>query len=151
MTKPLSVLFVSSEVYPFAKTGGVADVSYSLPLALRDLGHDIRVMLPKYGSISERKNKIHEINRLKDIPIPVGDTVSLATVKSSSMSNPRTKVQAYVTTNTNYLDAYKGFYADPVTGIDYENNDERFIFFNKTVLQTCLLLGWFPDIIHCYQ
>lgn len=149
MAKPLSVLFVSSEVYPFAKTGGVADVSYSLPLALRDLGHDIRVMLPKYGSISERKNKIHEINRLKDIPIPVGDTESLATVKSSSMANPRTKVQAYVTTNSNYLDAYKGFYADPVTGIDYENNDERFIFFNKTVLQTCLLLGWFPDIIHC--
>lgn len=151
MTKPLSVLFVSSEVYPFAKTGGLADVSYSLPLALRDLGHDIRVMLPKYGSISERKNKIHEINRLKDIPIPVGETESLATVKSSSMSNPRTKVQAYVTTNSNYLDAYKGFYADPVTGIEYENNDERFIFFNKSVLQTCLLLGWFPDIIHCHD
>ncbi|MFN4819070.1 MAG: glycogen/starch synthase, partial [Ignavibacteria bacterium] len=94
MAKPLSILFVTSEVYPFAKTGGLADVSYSLPLALRELGHDIRVMAPKYGSISERKNRIHEINRLRDIPIPIGDTESYATVKSSSINNPRSKVQA---------------------------------------------------------
>ncbi|MEN9828991.1 MAG: hypothetical protein RJA11_1607, partial [Bacteroidota bacterium] len=91
MAKPLSILFVTSEVYPFAKTGGLADVSYSLPLALRELGHDIRVMAPKYGSISERKNRIHEINRLRDIPIPIGETESYATVKSSSINNPRSK------------------------------------------------------------
>lgn len=146
--KPLSVLYVSSEVYPFAKTGGLADVSYALPIAIRDLGHDIRVMLPKYGNISERKNRIHEINRLRDIPIPVGDFSEPATVKSSSINNPRTKVQAYVTTNFNFFDAKKGLYADPTTGKPY-NNDERFIFFDRTVIQTCLLLGWFPDIIHC--
>ncbi|MFN8367999.1 MAG: glycogen synthase [Candidatus Kapaibacterium sp.] len=147
-SKPLSVLYVSSEVYPFAKTGGLADVSFSLPIAIRDLGHDIRVMLPKYGNISERKNRIHEINRLRDIPIPVGEITEPATVKSSSINNPRTKVQAYVTTNFNFFDAKKGLYADPVTGEAY-NNDERFIFFARTVIQTCLLLGWFPDIIHC--
>lgn len=100
---------MTSEVYPFAKTGGLADVSYSLPLALRELGHDIRVMAPKYGSISERKNRIHEINRLRDIPIPIGDTESYATVKSSSINNPRSKVQAYITTNSNYFDAKKVF------------------------------------------
>ncbi len=149
MARPLSILFVSSEAYPFAKTGGLADVSYSLPLAIREIGHDIRVMIPKYGSISERKNKIHEINRLREIQIPVGNQSWPATVKSSSMNNPRQKVQAYITTNVNYFDAKKGFYADPLTGINYPDNDERFIFFNKTVLQTCLVLGWFPDIIHC--
>lgn len=149
MARPLSILFVSSEAYPFAKTGGLADVSYSLPLSIREFGHDIRVMMPKYGSISERKNKIHEINRLREIPIPVGENSWPATVKSSSMNNPRQKVQAYITTNVNYFDAKKGFYADPITGINYPDNDERFIFFNKTVLQTCLVLGWFPDIIHC--
>jgi len=149
MAKPLSILFVSSEVYPFAKTGGLADVSYSLPLALRELGHDIRVMMPKYGSISERKNRIHEINRLKDFAIKVGEVESIATVKSSAITTSRSKVQAYITTNQNYFEANKGFYSDPTTGIDYPNNDERFIFFNRTVLQTCILLGWFPDIIHC--
>ncbi len=146
--KPLSILYVASEVYPFAKTGGLADVSYSYPIAMRDLGHDIRVMLPKYGNISERKNHIHQINRLCDIPIPVGDITEPATVKSSSINNPRTKVQAYVTTNFNYFDAKKGLYSDPITGAAY-NNDERFIFFARTVVQTCLLLGWFPEIIHC--
>jgi starch synthase len=149
MAKPLSILFVSSEVYPFAKIGGLADVSYSLSLALRELGHDVRVMLPKYGSISERKNRIHEINRLRDIPIPVGDKAPPATVKSSSIQNPRVKVQAYITTNPEYFDAKKGIYADPATGLDYDDNDERFIFFCRSVVDTCIILGWFPDIIHC--
>lgn len=146
--RPLSILFVSSEVYPFAKTGGLADVSHALPIALRELGHDVRVMLPKYGNVSERRNRIHEINRLKEVPIAVGETVELATIKSSSMQNPRTKVQAYVTTNYTYFDSKKGLYADPITGEPY-NNDERFIFFDRSVVTTCLLLGWFPDIIHC--
>src|ERR1700754_3070205 len=110
MAKPISILFTASEIYPFAKTGGLADVAYGLPLALRDIEHDIRVMLPKYGAISERKNRIHEINRLKDIPIRVGDREEPATVKSSSITNPRTKVQAYMTTNYHYYDSKWGLY-----------------------------------------
>jgi starch synthase len=149
MAKPLNILFVASEIYPIAKTGGVADVAYGLPLALRDLGHDVRVMLPKYGAISERKNRIHEINRLKDIPITVGSVQELATVKSSSIVNTRTKVQAYMTTNHHYFDSKWGLYSDPETGTDYADNDERFIFFCRSVIQTCLLLGWFPNIVHC--
>jgi starch synthase len=149
MAKPLSILFVASEIYPIAKTGGVADVAYGLPLALRDLEHDVRVMLPKYGAISERKNRIHEINRLKDIPIDVGNVREFATVKSSSIVNTRTKVQAYMTTNQPYFDSKWGLYSDPDTGIEYVDNDERFIFFARSAIQTCLLLGWIPQIVHC--
>ncbi len=149
MAKSISVLFVSSEAYPFAKVGGIADVTYSLPLALRDLGHDVRVMIPKYGVTSERKNRIHEINRLRDIPIPMGSRSEPVTVKSSSMNNPRQKVQAYIATNDRYFNSKKGIYHDPRTWKEYADNDERFIFFNRTVIETCLLLGWFPDVIHC--
>jgi starch synthase len=149
MAKPLSILYVASEVYPFVKVGGIADVAYSLPLAIRELGHDIRVMVPKYGNVSERKNRIHEINRLKDVPIPIGDKTDPATVKSSSVFNPRNKVQAYITTNHRFFDAKKGIYTDPKTDKEYKDNDERFIYFNRTVIETCLLLGWVPDIIHC--
>jgi len=148
MAKSLSILYVTSEIYPYAKINPLADVAYSLPLAVRELGHDIRVMLPKYGTVSERKNRIHEINRLKDMPILIGGSTDLATVKSSSIANPRVKVQAYIATNVSYLDMKKGIYADFKTGKEFANNDERFIFFNKTVIETCLLLGWFPDIIH---
>jgi len=149
MAKPLSILYVTSELYPFVKIGGIADISYSLPLALKDEGYDIRVMLPKYGNVSERKNRIHEINRLRDIEIPLGKGMELATVKSSSVANPRTRVQAYITTNQNLFDQKKGIYTNPKTNEDYPDNDLRFIFFNRTVIETCLTLNWAPDIIHC--
>ncbi len=149
MDKPLSILFAASEVFPFAKVGGVADVAFSLPLALREYGHDVRVMLPKYGCISERKNRIHEINRLRDMSIPISDTTEKATVKSSSIQNARVKVQAYITTNEKYFNAKKGIYANPQTGKEYPDNDERFIFFCRSVIESCLVLNWFPDVIHC--
>lgn len=151
MSKQLTILFAASEIYPIAKTGGLADVAYGLPLALRDLEHDVRVMLPKYGGISERKNRIHEINRLKDIPIPMGTESEPATVKSSSITNPRTKVQAYMTTNHRYFDSKWGLYADPETGEEYADNDERFIFFSRTVLETCTTLGFVPDVLHIHD
>ncbi len=149
MAKPVSVLLVTGECYPFLKTSEMADLWYAHALGSREIGHDIIVMMPKYGFISERKNRIHEINRLRDMPIKVGKSESLATVKSSSINNPRVKVQAYITTNTNYLDANKGVLANNISGREFKDNDDRFIFFNKTVIETCLLLGWFPEIIHC--
>ncbi|MBI2794852.1 MAG: glycogen synthase [Ignavibacteria bacterium] len=149
MSKPVSVLLVTSEVYPFLKASELADLLYAHSLGTREVGHDLRVMMPKYGFISERKNRIHEINRLRDIPIPVGSESYPATVKSSSINNPRVKVQAYITTNVNFLDANKGLLADYTTGKLFADNDDRFIFYNRTVLETCQLLGWYPDIIHC--
>ncbi len=150
MSKFHSILLVTAEVYPFLKTSELADLCYAHALGTREVGHDIRIMAPKYGFISERKNRIHDINRLRDLPIQVGPgEPSLATVKSSSINNPRVKVQAYITTNTNYLDANKGILVDNATGKPFDNNDERFIFFNRTVIETCLLLGWFPEIIQC--
>lgn len=149
MAKPHSILFITSEIYPFVKTSEHADLCYAHSLGVREVGHDIRAMMPKYGYISERKNRIHEINRLRDIPIPVGDEPHLATVKSSSINNPRVKVQSYITTNTDYLDVNKGIEHDITTGTEFPNNDERFIFYSRTVLETCILLGWFPEIIHC--
>jgi starch synthase len=152
MPKSLNVLFVTPEVFPFAKESGISDVSHSLTLALRELGHDVRVMLPKYGCISERKNKIHEIKRLNEIPINLEKGVQeIATIKSSSISNNKAKVQAYIATNVNFFDSKKGVYHDPLTWEPYPDNDDRFIFFNKSVIETCLLLGWIPDIIHCNE
>jgi starch synthase len=149
MAKKLNVLFCSCEVYPFSKETGISDFSFSLPLALKELGNDLRVMMPKYGNISERKNRIHDINRLKEVTIPMGDNEEMAAIKSSSMSNTRNKVQAYITTNDTFYNSMKGIYHDPETWEEYKNNDDRFIFFCKSVIQTCVLLEWFPDIIHC--
>lgn len=149
MAKSISVLFAASEVFPYVKFGGIADFSYSLTLALRALGHDVRVMMPRYGNISERKYQIHFIKRLQDIPIIIAGREELFTVKSSSISNPRYKVQSYITTNSFYFDQRKAIYHNPLDGKPFPDNDERFILFSQSVVTTCLLLNWFPEIIHC--
>jgi starch synthase len=149
MAKAITVLFAASEVFPYVKFGGVADFSYSLTLALRALGHDVRVMMPRYGNISERKYQIHFIKRLQDIPIKIAGRDELITVKSSSINNPKYKVQSYITTNSYYFDQRKAIYHNPQDGKPFSDNDERFILFSQSVITTCLLLNWFPEIIHC--
>ncbi len=151
MAKSLSVLFVTPEIYPFSKESGVSDFCFSLSLALREIGNDVRVAMPKYGIISERKNKIHDINRLRNIEIPIGDTTYPATVKSSSINNPRSKSQAYITTNHKYFDSRKGIYHDMVDWKEYPDNAERFIYFCRSIIETIVILNWFPDIIHCHD
>ena len=71
--KKLKILFVTSEVFPFMKTGGLADVSSALPQMLSELGHEVRIVVPKYGAVDDRKFKIHEIVRLKDLQLKIGD------------------------------------------------------------------------------
>jgi starch synthase len=148
MAKSLNVLFISSEVEPFAKTGGLADVSGALPLAVKRLDHDIRVMLPMYGSINERKSRIHEMLRMKDIEVPVGTGSFSASVKSSFLTNAHGKVQVYLLENQ-ALYGREGLYVHPETNKEYPDNDDRFIFFCRGVLEMLKRLAWQPDIIHC--
>lgn len=122
MSKPLNILFISSEVDPFAKTGGLADVSSALPKAIKDLGHEIRIMMPRYRFIGERKFRLHDIIRLREIPVPVGKTIELGNVKSSFINNLKEKVQVYFLDNTNYF-GRDGIYQSPTTKKDYKDND----------------------------
>lgn len=147
MAKPLSILFVSSEVVPFAKTGGLADVSAALPQVVRELGHDIRIIMPKFAAVSDRKFKIHDIKRLTDMPIELGDRTFLASVKSSFLTNIKTKVQVYFISNDT-LYCRSDLYVDPKTKEAWPDNDDRFMFFCRGVIETLILLGWKPDIIH---
>ena len=143
-----SVLFVSSEVYPYAKTGGLADVSSALPQALREFDHDVRIIMPKYGFIGEKKQKIHIINRLQGMDFEIGDKMVTVNAKSSAILTQRTRVQIYLSESDEYF-SRMGLYADPDTNVEYPDNDERFITFSHSVLELCKRLLWKPDIIHC--
>ncbi len=147
--RKLKILFVTAEAFPYAKTGGVADFTTGLALTLRAQGHEVRMILPRYGFISERKNRIHEIRRLKELPIPFQGSIVYTTIKSSSIQNPKAKVQVYLTTHPEYFDNRWGIYTDPDTGKPYEDNNARFIFFTLSVLELCRTLDWYPDVIHC--
>src|SRR5579872_431329 len=148
MAQGISVLFVSSEVATYVGTGALADASAALPLAVRECGHDIRLMFPKYGFMSERRNRIHEITRLKEFEVPIAGGKDHAYCKSSSLNNIHSKVQVYVIGNQTYF-GRMGIYADPSSHKEYADNGERFAFFCRSVLETCKLLGWRPTIIHC--
>lgn len=146
--KKLKVLFVSSEVFPFVKTGGLADVSSALPQMLSELGHEVRIVIPKYGAVDDRKFKIHEIVRLKDLTVKIGDKDVIFSLKSCFLPGPRVRVQIYFLDNQEYFGSRNGLYLDPKTGKDYPDNDERFILLNRAVMELIIKLGWIPDIIH---
>ncbi len=148
MSQNLSVLFVAAEVAPYIRTGDLPETSSLLSLAVREHGHDVRIMFPKYGFMSERRNRIHEITRLREFGVPIAGTKELSSCKSSSLNNARAKVQVYVLGNQTYFGRL-GINHDPHTHKEYPDNGMRYAYMSRAVLETCKLLGWRPQIIHC--
>jgi len=146
MKNKFKILFVSPEVAPFAHTGEVGEVSGALPKYLKNLGHDIRVMMPNYKTINERKYVLRDVIRLQSLEVMLGDRQLSANGKSAFI--PDSKVQIYFLDNKDYFDR-NGLYADEKTGHEFKDNAERFLFFCKGCLETLKLLYWQPDIIHC--
>jgi starch synthase len=148
-SKKLKILFVTSEVVPFVKTGGLADVSAALPQMLAEMGHEVRIVVPKYGAVDDRKFKIHEVVRLKDLSIKIGDKDVVFSLKSCFLPGQKIRVQIYFLDNQEYFGSRNSLYVNPMTGEDYPDNDERFILLNRSVFELICKLGWIPDIIHC--
>ncbi len=143
-TKKLKILIASPEVVPFAKTGGLADVCGALPKALAKLGHQVKVILPKYRTVDEKKFKLSEVKA--DVPlIPVGNKNVKIAVRSYNPPSPEAEYLFMV--NDEYYDREE-LYKDRSTGFDYEDNDERFILFARGTLEILKAMGWQPDIIH---
>lgn len=119
-----------------------------LPASLQDKGFEIRILLPKYGSIHDRRNRLHEVIRLAGIEVKVGDNTESMRIKVASI--PNAKLQVYFLDNDTYFKR-KGMFNDPKTDEFYPDNLERLVFYNKGVLETVKKLGWKPDIIHCHD
>jgi len=132
----LKILFLAAEVVPFAKTGGLADVAGSLPRAIRALGHDIRVAMPRYGRISIEKFGLAEA--LPSFPVPIDEGTEQARILQGTIGKD---VPVYMVDNPRYYDR-EGIYM-------YPDDAERFIFFCRAALEMLKRLNWHPDIIHC--
>lgn len=146
MKNLLNILIVSSEVTPFAKTGGLADVVGALPKALKKLDNDVRIILPKYSMIKERQFNLREVFRLSDIEIPMGDDTVSVSFKSAFL--PDSRVQVYFLEYDPYYDR-DSLYLDPETGTDWKDNPLRFTLLCRATLTALKILHWQPDIIHC--
>lgn len=144
----MKILYVAAEISPFAKLSNTADLLRFLPASLQDEGFEIRILLPKYGSINDRRNRLHEVIRLSGIEVEVGDEIESMRIKVASI--PNAKLQVYFLDNDTYFKR-KGLFKTPKKGKYYDDNHERILFYNKGVLETVKKLGWKPDLIHCHD
>ena len=141
----IRILYVASEINPFLQTTEVSDFVRKLPQAMQERGMEIRILVPRFGLINERKNRLHEVVRLSGINISVGDEEKPLIIKVASI--PNAKLQVYFIDNEDYFHR-KSVFHDKENKF-YEDNDERAIFFCKGVIETVRKLGWAPDIVHC--
>jgi len=134
----IKVLYVASEAVPFIKTGGLADVAFSLPKELRKIGIDIRVVIPKYSAIPDEF--ISEMSFMKSIEVPVGWREKYCGIQYLEHEG----VPYYFIDNEYYFNRESGY---GVYG--YYDEAERFSFFNRSVLEIIRHIDFKPDIIHC--
>jgi len=144
----MKILYAAAEIAPFARMTYTADLLRFLPASLQDQGFEIRILLPKYGTINDRRNRLHEVIRLSGIEVEVGEDIESMKIKVASI--PNAKLQVYFLDNDKYFKR-KAMFDNPKTEGFYEDNDERLAFYNKGVLETVISLGWEPDIIHCHD
>lgn len=139
------VLFVSQEIFPFLPKNELSYTAKRLPQEIQELGKEIRVFTPRYGCINERRHQLHEVIRLSGMNIIINDYDHPLIIKVASV--PSAKMQVYFTDNDEFFRRKHALMDEK--GNFFEDNDERSIFFSRSVLETVKKLGWQPDIIFC--
>ena len=142
MEKP-KVLYVNQEMCPYTKESPMALVARHLPLSIHGKCGEARVFLPRYGTINERRNQLHEVIRLSGMNIVIDDVDYPLIMKVASL--PDAKMQIYFVDNEDFF-GKKG-HLDK-TGKPYDDTDTKLIFFARGVVETTMKLGWTPDLVH---
>ena len=140
------ILYVSSEVVPYLAENEVSLMSYDVPKMINSQGGQIRIFMPRYGNINERRHQLHEVIRLSGMNLVVNDLDMPLIIKVASI--PKERIQVYFIDNDEYFKR-KATFTDE-DGVLYPDNDERAIFFAKGVVETVKKLNWVPDIIHVH-
>lgn len=143
----LKVLFVSQEITPFLPETVLSKLTRKLPQSTQESDKEVRVFMPRYGCINERRHQLHEVIRLSGMNIIINDTDHPLIIKVASI--PSARLQVYFIENEDYFKR-KGVISDESSNKFFDDNDERSVFFIRGVLETVKKLGWVPDIIHCH-
>lgn len=147
MANAMRILYISGEVAPFTNSSETAKLARTLPEQMHEhMGYETRIMMPRYGIISERRNRLHEVIRLSGTEIAVGSASETLKVKVASI--PGIRLQVYFMDNTR-LFKRKGIFASK-DGKQFPDNPERALFFGRAVLETIRKLGWKPDLVHAF-
>lgn len=144
--KTTKVLFISQEIFPYLPESEIATICRDLPQGIQEKGKEIRTFMPKYGNINERRNQLHEVIRLSGMNLIIDDNDYPLIIKVASIQSAR--MQVYFIDNDDYFQR-KDTVSDD-NGVEFEDNDERSIFFVRGVIETVRKLRWVPDVVHCH-
>ena len=140
----MRILYVSTELVPYTPENTLSEAALGLPKIMHSKSNDVRIFMPRFGIINERRHQLHEVIRLSGMNMIINDMDQPLIIKVASLPNER--LQVYFIDNEEYFKR-KGVYADK-SGAFYKDNDERSIFFVKGILETIKKLNWKPDVIH---
>lgn len=136
----MKICFAASECFPYVKTGGLGDVTGSLPKALEDEGCEVRIFVPLYGGIKTVQHGIRQLEEFNDISVKIGNKEVSFNVWFGIL--PDSNIEVY------FIDCPVYFQREmPYTNDSDE--DERFILFQIAVIETLQRLKWAPDVLHC--
>ena len=146
MTKKHRVLFVHQEITPYLPETPASLIGRNLPQATQEKGKEIRIFMPRYGNINERRNQLHEVIRLSGMNLIINETDHPLIIRVASIQKAR--MQIYFIDNDDFFTKKKYTVYDN-NGKFCEDNDYRIVFFNRGVIETLKKQSWSPDIIHC--
>jgi starch synthase len=138
----MKILFVASEVAPFAKTGGLADVAGSLPKELKRMGHDVRIVLPFYKTVAEGRFAISDVTHR--VNVSLGGQMETGLVRQAFLDD----IPVYLVEHKEYFQ--RDFLYGSPSG-DYPDNPRRFAFFSRCVLEFLKQEDFPPDVLHCHD
>ncbi len=140
------VLYVAQEIMPYLPESSMSKIGRFLPQKIQEKGKEIRVFMPRYGLVNERRNQLHEVIRLSGMNLIINDIDYPLIIKVASIQQAR--MQVYFIENEDFF--HRKFLFRDSDEKFFEDNDDRTIFFAKGVLETVKKLGWAPDIIHAH-
>ena len=143
--KASKVLFITQEITPYVAETEVSTFGRKVPQAIQETGREIRTFMPKWGNVNERRNQLHEVIRLSGMNLIIDDTDHPLIIKVASITSAR--MQVYFIDNDDYFQ--HRLLAKDENDVEYDDNDERAVFYARGVLETVKKLRWYPGIIHC--
>ena len=141
----LKVLFVTQEIAPYVPENEMSLACRKLPQGIQELGNEVRIFMPKFGVINERRNQLHEVIRLSGMNLVINDADHPLIIKVASIQPIR--MQVYFIDNE---DLFQKKYMVTDKSEDNFTADEKSIFYSKGVVETVKKLGWAPNIVHCH-
>jgi len=140
------ILYVSQEIYPYLPESVMAVRQRTLSQAMQEHGGEVRTFMPRWGTINERRNQLHEVIRLSGMNLIIAGNDHQLIIKVASI--PSARVQIYFIDNDDYFQRRADLIDED--GTPFADNDERAIFFARGVLETVKKLRWEPDVVHCH-